>query len=135
MNGLWPFLTPSGWFLGLGLFQNLFHNLLIYTNNFCFGYITVSCFFETFPVWLGVGKSDFNENPVVSLDLDFGLRLRVCQKWKMSSSSELNSYQGDSFHFFKFWPPLWFFFNGGIFFTLTLFCEMVTSWAKKYHIF
>ena len=27
------------------------------------------------------GKSDFNENPVVSLDLDldFGLRLRVCQ--------------------------------------------------------
>ena len=32
--------------------------------------------------WLAgwvVGKSDFNENPVVSLDLDFGLRLRVCQ--------------------------------------------------------
>ena len=31
-----------------------------------------------------VGKSDFNENPVVSLDLeldlDFGLRLKVCQK-------------------------------------------------------
>ena len=28
-----------------------------------------------------VGKSDFNKNPVVSLDLDldFGLRLRVCQ--------------------------------------------------------
>jgi len=28
-----------------------------------------------------VGKSDFNENPVVSLDLDldFGLRLRGCQ--------------------------------------------------------
>ena len=31
-------------------------------------------------VWV-VGKSDFNENPVVclDLDLDFGLRLRVCQ--------------------------------------------------------
>ena len=30
-----------------------------------------------------VGKSDFNENPVVNpdLDLDFGLRLRVCQKY------------------------------------------------------
>ena len=29
-----------------------------------------------------VGKSDFNENPIVSLDFDFdfGLRLRVCQK-------------------------------------------------------
>ena len=29
-----------------------------------------------------VGKSDFNENPVVSLDLDldFGLQLSVCQK-------------------------------------------------------
>ena len=26
--------------------------------------------FETFPGWLA-GKSDFNENPVVSLDLDF----------------------------------------------------------------
>ena len=45
----------------------------------------MSCFFETFPAgWVGgwvVGKSDFNENPVVSpdLDLDFGLRLRVCQ--------------------------------------------------------
>ena len=61
----------------------MFHNLLMYTNNFCFGYIAVSCFFETF---LGVagwvaGKSDFDENPDVSLDvdLDFGLRLRVCQ--------------------------------------------------------
>ena len=27
-----------------------------------------------------VGNSDFDENPVVSLDLDLGLRLRVCQK-------------------------------------------------------
>ena len=54
MKGFWPFLTPSGWFLGLGLFQNMFQNLLIYTNNFCFGYIAVSCFFETFPAgWLG----------------------------------------------------------------------------------
>ena len=49
----------------------------MYTNNFCFGYITVSCFFETFPGgWLAgggwvVGESDLNENPVVSLDLDF----------------------------------------------------------------
>ena len=50
----WPFLAPSGWFLGLALFQNMFHNLLIYTNNFCFGYIAVSCLFETFPGgWLG----------------------------------------------------------------------------------
>ena len=34
-----------------------------------------------------VGKSDFNENPVVSLDLDldFGLRLRVCQKQETSN--------------------------------------------------
>ena len=36
--------------------------------------------------WVG-GKSDFNENPVVSLDLDFGLRLRVCQKKTNSASS------------------------------------------------
>ena len=56
------------------------------TNNFYFGSIALSCFFETFPGgWVAgwvVGKSDFNENPVVSLDFDFdfGLRLRVCQK-------------------------------------------------------
>ena len=51
---------------------------------FYFGSIALSCFLETFPSgWVGVvGKSDFNENPVVSLDLDldFGLWLRVCQK-------------------------------------------------------
>ena len=67
----------------------MFHDLLIYT-----GYITVSCFFETFPGvagwrWLSgwvVGKTDFNENPVVSLDLDFGLRLRVCQNLRYTAS-------------------------------------------------
>ena len=36
-----------------------------------------------------VGKSDFNENPVISLDLDldldFGLRLRVCQNFYFGS--------------------------------------------------
>ena len=42
--------------------------------------------------WLGgwvVEKSDFNENPVVSLDLDldFGLRLRICQNLRISSQS------------------------------------------------
>ena len=63
-------------------------NLQLQTNNFCFGYIALSCYFVSFPgdqgVWVCgwlVGKSDFNENPVVSLDLDFGLRLRVCQKY------------------------------------------------------
>ena len=51
----------------------------MYTDNFCFGYIAVSCFFKN--VWLaGVDcKIGFNENPVRSLDLDlyFGLRLMV----------------------------------------------------------
>ena len=46
----------------------MFHNLLIHTNiNFCLGYIAVYCFFETFPAGWVVGKSDFNENPVVLL--------------------------------------------------------------------
>ena len=41
-----------------------------------------------------VGKSDFNENPVVSLDLDFGLRLRVCQKsYKEKVGKEIDSAQ------------------------------------------
>ena len=35
--------------IGSGLIPKHFYNLLMYTNNFCFGYITVSCFFETFP--------------------------------------------------------------------------------------
>ena len=35
-----------------------------------------------------VGKSDFNENPAVSLDLDLdcGLRLRVCQNCEVQKS-------------------------------------------------
>ena len=38
-----------------------------------------------------VRKTDFNENPVVSLalDLDFGLRLRVCQKADCKASAEV----------------------------------------------
>ena len=60
-----------------------FEKILMYTKDFSFGYIAVSCFFETFPVgggWVS-WKSDNNENPVVSLDLDLdiGLPLRVCQ--------------------------------------------------------
>ena len=48
----------------------------MYTTNFCFKYISVSCFFINFLVGRVVAKSDFNENPVESLDLDleFGLQ-------------------------------------------------------------
>ena len=59
--------------------------LLMHTNNFCFGYIAVFCFFETFMGVAGlvagwvVGKSEFNENPVVSLEMNLWLRLRACQ--------------------------------------------------------
>ena len=38
-----------------------------------------------------VGKSDFNENPVVSLDLDFGLRLRVCQKNNLQDAQKIHN--------------------------------------------
>ena len=85
--GLFAIFVPFGVIFGVGVrFKNFFLDLLKWTNYFYFGSIALSCFFETFPGgggWLGVvGKSDFNENPVVSLDLDldFGLRLRVCQK-------------------------------------------------------
>ena len=61
-------MTSSEWIFGLGFFQNMFHNLL---NNFCFWYIDVSCFFETFLASWVVEKSDFTENPVDSLHLDF----------------------------------------------------------------
>ena len=68
----------------------------MYTNNFCLGYTAVSCFFEIFPTpggWV-VGKFDFNENSVVSLDLDLdcGLRLRVCQNKNSNPMIEYLSY-------------------------------------------
>ena len=66
-------MTPSGWFLGLGLFKNMFLSLLIYTNNFCSGYLAVSGFFETYVGGWVIGKSNFNENSVISPDLDFDL--------------------------------------------------------------
>ena len=73
------FWALRGYFWGWGQVQKPLWDLLTQTNNFYFGSIALSCFFETFPGgwvagWL-VGKSDFNENPVVSLDLDldFGL--------------------------------------------------------------
>ena len=53
----------------------------MYTDKFCFGYIAVSSFLETFPGgWLAGGgwvvrKTDFNEHPVVSLDLDLDFDL------------------------------------------------------------
>ena len=53
----------------------MFLNLLTKTNNIYFAYIALTCFFKTFPdgrvVGWWVGNCDFNENPVVHLDLDF----------------------------------------------------------------
>ena len=46
-----------------------------FVNNFCFGYINVSCFFETFPgvgVWLG-GLKILMKTLSSNLDLDFDL--------------------------------------------------------------
>ena len=61
--------------MDIGLLQNNFHNLLI-----CFvldillylAYLKLSRVGGWVAGWV-VGKSDFNENPVVGLDLDFGL--------------------------------------------------------------
>ena len=52
-----PFGLPDDWlFLDLDWFRNMshgirnmFHSLLKHTNNFCFEYIAISRFFETFP--------------------------------------------------------------------------------------
>ena len=80
LNGFQASFTLSGWFLGLGLFQNMFHNLLIYSDHFCFGYIAVSFFFETFPVgWVGgwlenmiLMKAQSSRTWTWSLDFDLG---------------------------------------------------------------
>ena len=50
VKGCGPIWLPVDGFLGIGLFQNMFEDLLMYTNNFCFGYIALFCFFETFLV-------------------------------------------------------------------------------------
>ena len=66
MNGFCAFLTSSEWVLGLGLFQKMCHNLLIYTDNFCFGDLALSCFFETFLVgWLGGRAASWLENLIL----------------------------------------------------------------------
>ena len=63
-------------------------DLLTWTVNFNFGRIALSCFFLNFPGW-AVGKSDFNENPVVSPDLDF------CATG-LNSDKEKSDVSGDS---------------------------------------
>ena len=99
-----PFLTSRGWFLGLDLFPNKFHNLLIYTNNFCFGYISVSWFLETFPGgrvagWLG-GRSENlilmkTQSSVLtwtwSLDFDLGFVKRTSIELLMKVLQPLGS--------------------------------------------
>ena len=62
-------LAASGWFLGVGLFQIIFYNLLMYTNSFCFGYITLSFFLESFPGWLAgwLAGVEFHRNSLVKL--------------------------------------------------------------------
>ena len=55
-NGFELFFTPIGWFLGLGSLQSMVHDLLIYTDNFCYGNVAVMCFFETLLAgWLAGG--------------------------------------------------------------------------------
>ena len=96
---MWSHYAISSLFLGLGLFQNMFHDLLIYANTFCFGYIALSCFFETFlggwlagGGWMVVGKSDDNKTQssvwtlILTYDFDLGfvkkLLILVCTVWK-----------------------------------------------------
>ena len=63
----------------VGFESSQIKNFLTYFKQFCFCYIALFCLFETFPCGWVVVKSDFNENPVISLDLDFWLPLTVYQ--------------------------------------------------------
>ena len=54
---------------GSRLILKMFHKHLIYANNFCFEYLA-----SLKPGW-PVGKSNFNENTAITLDLGLGLRL------------------------------------------------------------
>ena len=73
-------------FFGIGLFKNMFHDLLIYIKIICFGYITLSYFFETFlsgsrgRLCVGGWKIRFQWKP--SHQPGLGYQPRVCQKLK-----------------------------------------------------
>ena len=62
LNGFWLFLAPSGWSFGLDLFQNMFHNLLIYPNILL--YLASLKLFRV-AGWLGVGVAGWLENLIL----------------------------------------------------------------------
>ena len=75
----------------------MFHNLLTKTNNFCFGFIALSCFFETFPGgwldgWLENGilmKTQFsNRTLTLSLDFDLGFVNWELMNWNSSKVND-----------------------------------------------
>ena len=92
--GLFTLFGPFGAIFGVGVrFKNFFGTCLHRLTTFI---LEVQLYLASLKLsrvagWVAgrlVGKSDFNENPVVSpdLDLDFGLRLRVCQNESCSTT-------------------------------------------------
>ena len=90
--GLFALFGLFGAIFGVGVrFKNFFGTCLHRLTTFI---LEVQLYLASLKLsrvgWLAgrlFGKSDFNENPVVSLDLDLdlGLRLRVCQKYVYTS--------------------------------------------------
>ena len=75
----WLLLTPSQICFGIQTIPKHFHTLLIYQQSWL-GYVTVSCLPETllseWEWWVDEKKTDFHENPVVSMDFGFQLKAR-----------------------------------------------------------
>ena len=102
--GLFALFGLFGAIFGVGVrFKNFFGTCLHRLTTFI---LEVQLYLASLKLsrvagWLGgwgwlVGESDFNENPVVSLDLDldFGLRLRVCQYFNPIINLFLFSFNG-----------------------------------------
>ena len=56
-----PILPPQIFF-SLGLFHNMFHNLITKTNNYCIGYMAPYCFFENIPEGMGEAESGWKNH-------------------------------------------------------------------------
>ena len=72
LKGFLPFLTPSKWCLGLGLFQKMCHNLLYIQTTVV---LDILLYLDSLKLsWL-VGKSDFNESQLSAWTCTFDFDL------------------------------------------------------------
>ena len=100
---LLPFLTSSVWFSGLGLFWKCFISTWYMQTTFVLNIYLHLAYLK--PGW-PVGKSNFNENPAISLDLGLELRLKVCQQIMSAGCAPLKILYNQALKWTKVWINL-----------------------------